>query len=77
MLSAAEIQAQDRLWTVKEVAHYLAKGKSWVYEQVKAMDRPLPCFKVGAELRFDPEAVKRWLRGEPEPVKPIVSLVKK
>ena len=61
MRSVTEIQNDERLWTVRDVAHYLAKGKSWVYEQAGASK--LPSLRIGAELRFDPEVVKRWARG--------------
>jgi hypothetical protein len=47
MRSVAEIQADDRLWTVVELAHYLYKGKTWVYEQVR--QNKIPHCRVGAK----------------------------
>jgi len=50
----------ERLWTVKDVATYLGVSKSWVYQHAEAGD--LPCLRVGALLRFDPDAIRTWAR---------------
>lgn len=72
MLSHQEIQAQDQLWTVKQVAHFLNKGRTWVYSNV----HKIPHCRVGAELRFDPETIKRWVNGEVAPVLSIANVRK-
>lgn len=48
------------LWTVAEVARFLAVSRSWVYQQVEAGN--LPHLRI-AGLRFDPEEVQRWAKG--------------
>src|SRR3954471_11244049 len=51
----------DTLWDVDAVARYLSASKSWVY---KAAERgELPCIRIGAMLRFAPNAVRAWLKG--------------
>ena len=62
MKTAAQIQAEECLWRVADVAVYLQCSRSWVYQ---AAERgALPCLRVGAMLRFDPEEVRRFARGE-------------
>jgi excisionase family DNA binding protein len=54
--------ANEDLWTVKEVAAYLKASTSYVY---KAAERgELPCRRLGALLRFLPDQVRAWARGE-------------
>lgn len=49
-------------WDVKDVAAYLKVSKSWVYQRANAGD--FPCHRYGAHLRFDPEVIRRYARGE-------------
>ena len=56
---AAHLEA---LWTAGEVAAYLRVSRSWVYQH--AEDGTLPSMKIVGLLRFDPDAVRRWARGE-------------
>jgi excisionase family DNA binding protein len=48
--------ASDRLWDAREVARYLNVSRSWVYQHAEA--GTLPYFRVGALLRFDPDAIR-------------------
>jgi excisionase family DNA binding protein len=50
------------LWTVAEVAAYLRVSRSWVYHRSAA--RLLPCLRVGALLRFDPDAIRAYAQGQ-------------
>lgn len=53
---------RDRLWKVQDVAEYLRVSASWVYLHVSLGD--LPYLRVGGLLRFDPDAVRRYTKGE-------------
>ena len=44
------------------VAEFLHVSKSWVYQATAS--GTLPCIRVGAAVRFDPEVIKAWVRGE-------------
>ncbi|HYD40081.1 MAG TPA: helix-turn-helix domain-containing protein [Anaeromyxobacter sp.] len=61
----------DRLWTVKDVARYLGVSASWVYQHVAAGE--LPYRRIGGLVRFFPEDVRAYARGEPasSPVLPL------
>lgn len=50
------------LWTAIDVAKYLKVSRSWVYHRSEAGE--LPCIRIGGFLRFDPEAVRAYARGE-------------
>lgn len=50
-----------RLWTVGDVAEYLGVSNSWVYKAVSG--NVLPVRRVGALLRFDPEAITSFATG--------------
>jgi excisionase family DNA binding protein len=56
------VPSDDVLWDVADVAHYLKVSRSWVYHRAEAGGFPLR--RVGGLLRFDPEAVKAFARGE-------------
>jgi len=53
----------DRLWTTKEVAAFLGVPVTtlhrWRYEGTGP-----DAFRVGRHLRYDPDAVRVWLRDE-------------
>jgi excisionase family DNA binding protein len=49
------------LWTWREVAQALKFSRSWVYK--KAETGELPSLRLGGELRFDPQAIRRWATG--------------
>lgn len=52
----------ENLWDARDVAAYLKASRSWVYQ--KAEDGTLPSLRIGGLLRFEPETVRRWARGE-------------
>jgi excisionase family DNA binding protein len=52
----------DRLWDAIDVAQYCKTSRSWVYQQAES--GRLPHLRVGGLLRFDPERVKAFARGE-------------
>lgn len=47
------------LWTVAQVAAFLSMSRQWVYKQAEL--GKLPCVRLGASLRFRPEAVRAFL----------------
>ena len=59
--SGAE-EVQEALWGANDVARYLKASRSWVYHHAEAGD--LPCLRVGGLLRFNPETVRAFARGE-------------
>src|SRR5690349_10212058 len=52
----------EALWSVSDLAKFLKMSKSWVYQSSAA--GLIPCVRIGAALRFEPEAIRNWLRGE-------------
>lgn len=65
----------ENLWTVKETAAYLAVSTSLVYKQAEA--GVMPCLRVGALLRFEPESVRSWARNGGAQSAAIISLASK
>lgn len=55
----------DRLWTVQDVMTFCVASRSWVY--LMAQSGRLPCLKVGGLLRFDPDAVRAFVKGDVQP----------
>ena len=51
------MSAPERLWTVVDVARFLAVSRSWVYQQGES--GLLPHLRI-AGLRFNPEEIQRW-----------------
>ncbi len=60
--------APEIVMTVKEVADYLRVNQRTVYRL--AVERKLPCFKVGATWRFQRAAIDGWIAAQslPAPV---------
>ena len=56
-------KSSDDLWDANDVARYMKVSRSWVYHQAEA--GTLPHLRVGALLRFDPDAVKAFVHGQP------------
>jgi excisionase family DNA binding protein len=50
------------LWTVAEVAAYLRVSRSWVYHRAAA--GLLPCMRVGALVRFEPEMIRAYVQSQ-------------
>lgn len=57
--------AAEGLWTAVDVARYLKASRSWVYQKAEA--GLLPSLRIGGLLRFEPEAVRAYARGELAP----------
>ena len=52
--------APDRLWTVQQVADFLAVPVTTLY-QWRYLHTGPAAFRVGRHLRYDPAAVRAWL----------------
>jgi excisionase family DNA binding protein len=52
----------ESLWDANDVARYLRASRSWVYHRAESGE--LPCLRIGGLLRFEPEAVRAYARGE-------------
>ena len=52
-------ETPQALWKVADVARFLSMSDSWVYKEAEA--GRLPYLRLGAALRFRPEAIRRWL----------------
>ena len=55
----------ERLWTVSDVAHFLAVNRSTVYAWVQQRRIPYIALSRGARktcVRFREDAIRRWLR---------------
>jgi excisionase family DNA binding protein len=51
------------LWNAKDVAEYLKASRSWVYHRAESGE--LPALRIGGLLRFHPDAIRAYARGEP------------
>lgn len=51
---------KEGLWTVKQVAEYLAVSESYVYELAKL--GKIPRVRLGRLYRFEAEEIMRWLK---------------
>ncbi len=67
-MAEAQIDQQEReaLWDARDVARYVKGSVSWVYKAAEA--GLLPCLRIGSMLRFEPAAVRAFVRG-PEAVR--------
>jgi excisionase family DNA binding protein len=52
----------DRLWTANDVATFLRVSRSWVYHRAESGE--LPCLRIGALVRFEPEEIRAFARAE-------------
>ena len=59
-----DAKPSESLWDANDVAQYLKASRSWVYHQAEA--GKIPHLRIGALLRFDPEAVKAFAHGQAE-----------
>ena len=50
------------LWNARQAAAFLGTSVSWVYH--RAAEGTIPCVRLGHNLRFQPEALRAWVRGE-------------
>ena len=53
---------EGSLWDARDVARYLKKSVSWVYHAAAADE--VPCRRIGGSLRFAPEEIRAFARGE-------------
>jgi hypothetical protein len=53
------VNEDDALWTITELADFLRKPKSWVYDNYREM---FPYYKVGQQVRFIPSEIRAHLR---------------
>ncbi|MBI5509039.1 MAG: helix-turn-helix domain-containing protein [Deltaproteobacteria bacterium] len=58
--SVVAFEPREGLWDATDVGAYVKASRSWVYQ--KAESGELPCLRLGGLLRFDPEAVRAWVR---------------
>ncbi|MBB6172323.1 hypothetical protein HNR23_003397 [Nocardiopsis mwathae] len=54
----------DGLWAVDDVAAYLRKPVSWVHDNHR---KYFHAARVGRELRFSANEVKKWISGQIRP----------
>jgi hypothetical protein len=47
------------LWDVEDLVGYLKKPVSWIYDN--HVREGIPSFRVGQQLRFLPDEVRKWL----------------
>ncbi len=57
----AKATEPEGLWDAEGLAAFLSCSKSWVYDAEAA--GKLPSLHIGGMLRFEPEAIRRLLRG--------------
>jgi len=63
----------EALWDTSRVAQYLGMSVSWVRQRVAA--GTIPCLRIGGwAVRFEPETIQRWARGESGPKAPVLPL---
>ncbi|ASR34378.1 excisionase [Prauserella marina] len=57
------VRKMHRLWTVEDVSDYLGVPVKTLYQWKWRGEGP-PVRKIGRHLRYDPDAVMRWVDGE-------------
>lgn len=65
--------AAEALWDAKDVATFLKVSRSWVY--LKTNSGELPHRRMGGLIRYEPDAVRAYARGETKPTR-VVSLLR-
>jgi len=58
MTQSAQLEVDATLWTANDVAQYLKVSRSWVYHRAESGE--LPHVRVGALLRFQPNAIRAY-----------------
>ena len=66
-LTATTAEAFEALWTAEDVAAYLKASRSWVYQKAEA--GLLPSLRLGGLLRFDPDQIRAFARGQLQPAR--------
>jgi excisionase family DNA binding protein len=49
----------EKLWTIEQTAEVLNVSTSWLYKAARAAK--LPSVRIGAAVRFEPQALREWL----------------
>ncbi|PTL84077.1 helix-turn-helix domain-containing protein [Vitiosangium sp. GDMCC 1.1324] len=57
-----DMQPQEALWDANDVARFVKASRSWVYQRAQAGQ--LPCVKIGGLLRFEPAAIRAFIRSQ-------------
>jgi excisionase family DNA binding protein len=55
-MGSSTTTTREPLWTAAEVARFLNASPSYVYKAAEA--GRLPCVRIGAMLRFDPQVIQ-------------------
>lgn len=64
----APVVGGDKLWKVADVANFVGASESWVRHA--AAGGKLPCMRLGGLLRFQPDAIRAYARGQaPSPAR--------
>jgi predicted DNA-binding transcriptional regulator AlpA len=61
-MGTEEIQQEEGLWDANDVGRFVKASRSWVYQQAQA--GRLPCVKIGGLLRFEPAAIRAFIKGQ-------------
>ncbi|BDG04985.1 helix-turn-helix domain-containing protein [Anaeromyxobacter oryzae] len=69
MNTAVPNTAPEALLTAKEVAGLLKASESMIYKLQR--EGRLPAIRIGWLLRFHPDTVRAFMRGEPIPPRPV------
>ena len=48
------------MWTAKDVQEYLRLGRTTVHDLARRTSDPLPHYRFGRALRFEPAEVQAW-----------------
>lgn len=70
--SPLAVRRGDSLWDPSDVAAFLRVSRSWVYQKAEAGLLPVIRMPGSALLRFDPETMRAYARGEWRPPKNVV-----
>jgi predicted DNA-binding transcriptional regulator AlpA len=62
------------MWDAKDVATFLKVSRSWVYLKTNAGE--LPHRRMGGLIRYEPEVIRAWSRGETTSTARVVSLLR-
>ena len=63
--ASAREAPSDKLWTVGDVAKFIGASDSWVRHAVAG--GRLPAKRIGGLLRFQPDEIRQYTRGEHAP----------
>ena len=74
-MNGSNAREMPRLWTSAEVADYLGMSESWVRK--RSADGTLPCVRFGASVRFDPDAIAAFARGDKSASGQVIALPRK